>query len=265
VKPIGFVLRIYPPADGRIGFVSHDSIPNWVRFARFTPRPSHGPGDTLCPHTPVHPSLALFCTIPSVNRLRRGEIGFVWHDWPPASARPPSLNPKSAIRNRGAPSPQIGFVWRKLSPRRHREHGGETGSSPAGRWGLSLGSRCLCGELIISCRRARSGPFQVKADPERRSPVRRPVAGTGVFQSAIRNRQSAIAGLAPPIDVSRAPYVVQKPKQRHVFLYPKISRMSPFPQFAMKCPSRGKKATIQNVPFSLSYAPWALTSLTDPP
>jgi hypothetical protein len=34
---------------------------NWVRFARFTPRPSHGPHDCLCPHTPISLSLGSFC------------------------------------------------------------------------------------------------------------------------------------------------------------------------------------------------------------
>jgi hypothetical protein len=40
------------------------ALRNWVRFARFAPRPGHAPhGNRLCPHTPVTPSLASFCTI----------------------------------------------------------------------------------------------------------------------------------------------------------------------------------------------------------
>jgi hypothetical protein len=51
---------------------------NWVRFARFTPRPSHAPReDCLYPHTPVPPSLALFCTISSGTGPRPVQIGFV--------------------------------------------------------------------------------------------------------------------------------------------------------------------------------------------
>jgi hypothetical protein len=42
------------------------ALRNWVRFAHFTPRPGHAPhGNRLCPHTPVAPSLASFCTIAS--------------------------------------------------------------------------------------------------------------------------------------------------------------------------------------------------------
>jgi hypothetical protein len=51
---------------------------NWLRLARFTSRPSHGRHDNrLFPHTPVPPSLGLFCTISVPIRPRPAQIGFV--------------------------------------------------------------------------------------------------------------------------------------------------------------------------------------------
>jgi hypothetical protein len=83
-----FGLRCPPPGDlfqsairnrglpgPQIGFVLHVSLPG-----RAAPH-----DDGLCPHTPVCPSLASFCTIPSVRRPRRGEIGFVLHARPVCS------------------------------------------------------------------------------------------------------------------------------------------------------------------------------------
>jgi hypothetical protein len=85
---IGFVLHDSRQDASRlpeIGFVLHAwalrglGVParllpsparNWLRFARFTPQPSHAPHvNHLCPHTPVPPSLASFCTISCVSRL----------------------------------------------------------------------------------------------------------------------------------------------------------------------------------------------------
>jgi hypothetical protein len=68
------------PAGRELGSFCTFRSPNWVRFARFTPQPSDAKNDgSHCPNTPIRPSLALFCTISSVIRLRRGEIGFVLH------------------------------------------------------------------------------------------------------------------------------------------------------------------------------------------
>jgi hypothetical protein len=65
---------LFPPAE------------NWVRFARFIPGPTNAANDSRhCPHTPVPPSLASFCTVYSVSRVRRGEIGFVLHVFPAGS------------------------------------------------------------------------------------------------------------------------------------------------------------------------------------
>jgi hypothetical protein len=102
-----FCLRHPPPAG-----------PNWVRFARFISRPSRAPHENrLSPHTPAPPSLASFRTIPSINRLRRGEIGFVSHAsvfrraWP----RP---DRGSGVPARRLPlAAEIGFVLH-ICPRR---------------------------------------------------------------------------------------------------------------------------------------------------
>jgi hypothetical protein len=76
------------PRPGQIGFVLRNPSVNrprpgvnWVCFARFTPGPSHAPHDNcLCPYTPVHPSLASFCTFSLRHPPPAREIGFVSHD-----------------------------------------------------------------------------------------------------------------------------------------------------------------------------------------
>jgi hypothetical protein len=149
-----------PPAAGPIGFVLHVSalrrsgVPArllarmaeiWFcsahlpsaraklgSFCAFCLRPSHRPSDNgLFPHTPVHPSLASFCTIPFVSRsggaelgsfcafaLQSGQIGFVLRIHPAAGPnwvrfahfasgvrpQPASSNPQSSIRNREPPA-----------------------------------------------------------------------------------------------------------------------------------------------------------------
>jgi hypothetical protein len=89
-----------------------DILPRGPRlglFCAFTPRPSHNPHDNrLCPHTPVHPSLALSCTLSTGGRLRLAQIGFVSHVSPRAEPR--------TTRRRYLPiypsPPRFGFVLR---------------------------------------------------------------------------------------------------------------------------------------------------------
>jgi hypothetical protein len=103
---------------------------NWLCSAHFPLRPSPPYDSYLCAHTPVPLSLASFRTVSSVARLRRRELGsfctFSLRPTPPigpnwvrfahlASGTGPARglsirNPQSAIRNRGAPGQQIGFV-----------------------------------------------------------------------------------------------------------------------------------------------------------
>jgi hypothetical protein len=107
----------YLPLGPRPRGPSHPA-PNWVRFARFTPRPSHVPhGDRLCPHTPVTPSLASFCTISGGKCEVRGlkfevrgrDSGLSWPDACNSTldtpVRPPRVRPV-----------QIGFVLRICPP-----------------------------------------------------------------------------------------------------------------------------------------------------
>jgi hypothetical protein len=58
---------------------------NWVRFARFTPRPSHGPHeDCLCPHTPSPLSLASFCAFTFRDSPAAGRNWVRFAQFPPA-------------------------------------------------------------------------------------------------------------------------------------------------------------------------------------
>jgi hypothetical protein len=122
--------------------------PNWVRFARFTPRPSHAPDESSrFPYTPVHPNLASFCTISSITRLRRGEIGFVLHN--------------SALRRLGVPVrhlPPAGRNWvrfARFTPR--PRHGGRgDGLCPYTPVHLSLASFCIISS-VTRLRRAEIG------------------------------------------------------------------------------------------------------------
>jgi hypothetical protein len=122
---------------------------NWVRFARFTPRPRHAPdNDALCPHTPVSPSLASFCT----NRHHRGTEG--------TEAEP------------GRPRPRGGDLLCDL--------------------GVSVvNSSYLAEEQGAALHRSR---------PTRAARTPRVIATIpdSVFQSAIRNRQSAILSAVAP-------------------------------------------------------------------
>jgi hypothetical protein len=93
---------------------------NWVRFARFTPRPGRAQhGNWLCPHTPVPLSLASFCTISSVSRLAWGRIGFVSHErlcvlFPPDIFQSAIRNHQSAIP--GHPAQKLGSFCTFHSP-----------------------------------------------------------------------------------------------------------------------------------------------------
>jgi hypothetical protein len=99
------------PSHPKFGFVLRDSFrhtpaagPNWVRFARFTPRPGRSPhGDSLCPyplvppkfgfvlhdflcqHTPAGARLGSFCTIWPVRSDPVGRS-------PPPTPCPPGRN-----------------------------------------------------------------------------------------------------------------------------------------------------------------------------
>jgi hypothetical protein len=115
---IGFVLRGRHPGR-RLPIRNPQSVSprprNWVRFAHFAPRPSRAPyDDYLCPHTPVSPSLASFCTIPSVRRSRPGQIGFVLRDFRSGSF---ALRPSAA----GIAEPGVPAHVRSTSVRRRLE------------------------------------------------------------------------------------------------------------------------------------------------
>jgi hypothetical protein len=96
---------------------------NWVRFSRFTPRPSRAPYDNCpCPRTPVHPSLALFCTFCLRASLAPDD------DSPcPRTPVHPSLALFCAFTARPG---QIGFVSH-VSARRSRARGACCRSLPA--------------------------------------------------------------------------------------------------------------------------------------
>jgi hypothetical protein len=91
------------------------TLRNWVRFARFAPGRATTPQGELCPYVPVIPSLALFCTIPSISRPRPAQVGFVSHDSAPELASFCTITVRRASRPR-QPAPisgragQIGFV-----------------------------------------------------------------------------------------------------------------------------------------------------------
>jgi hypothetical protein len=108
--------------------------PNWVRFTRFTPWPSHAPRDnSLCPYTPVRSNLASFCTISSAGRLRRGEIGFVSHNRSPAGHRGPPA--RAHFRARGPD--WVRFVRKALRrPEATGTRGRGTARPPPGELGL---------------------------------------------------------------------------------------------------------------------------------
>jgi hypothetical protein len=125
---------------------------NWLCFAQFPPPAACGGAKS-----------GSFRTV-------RPQIGFVLHGRHPG--RPLSIrNPQSPIRNPG-PAPKLGSFCTNRPPG-YRGHGAATGPSPAVRWGLSLGSRCLCGELIVSRRGTKSVASQVKADPHSADPAHR--------------------------------------------------------------------------------------------
>jgi hypothetical protein len=68
-RPVGYPLagQDWLPAE------LHQLSWRTVRFAPFTPRPSHAPHDNCpCPYTPVIPSLALFCTFRLRHRPAAG-------------------------------------------------------------------------------------------------------------------------------------------------------------------------------------------------
>jgi hypothetical protein len=146
-------------------------------------------------------------------RTIRLHIGFVLHN------RPTPVGPRAT-----RPRRRIGFVLRKSSPPRHGAHAGATGASPAVRWGFSLGCRCLCGQLIVSCRRPRRGPSQANGAPPG-SPFT-PFSPSHFSNSRLRRLPQP----PPPllIDVCPAPYVVQEPKNRQRFLHLLRNRMFPF-------------------------------------
>jgi hypothetical protein len=163
-REIGFVLRIYPPAGpnwvrfARFALRGRDARPNWVRFARSAWRVRGGEAQSGRPAAslpPIHNreiGFVLHVSLPTEPRptrgqplpiypspskfgfvlrgfllllLRRGEIGFVSHIYPPAGPNwvrfahfasgarphPASFNPQSPIR-----SCEIGFVL-YVSPR----------------------------------------------------------------------------------------------------------------------------------------------------
>jgi hypothetical protein len=125
--------------------------------------------------------LGSFCAFGLRHACGRDRIGFVLHDPPLRRSGVPAQllsirNPQSPIRNRGAPGPQIGFVLHISPP----------ASAPAGRnWVRS--ARFASG---VPRPRVKLGSFCTFC--LRHSPAR------GLFQSAIRNHQSAIEGPPAP-------------------------------------------------------------------
>jgi hypothetical protein len=146
-------------------------------FCTFTHQPSHAQhDDSLCLDAPGNPSLASFCTIPCVSRLRRGEIGFVSHVSHPSGA----THTATTLPMYPSPQRQIGFVLRISPPvptpgrvklgsfctfHVHAEHPTRQLLCPYTPVHLSLASFCISSSVCSDCARRFSPPLGVSGGP----------------------------------------------------------------------------------------------------